>query len=134
MTDDYTHRGDDVHSVEALHETSERDGEDWVAREGRLAQYGDDVHPVEAAMRDHDEGMTGWQPIETAPKDAMILLFRPTAPEWGRVAQGKWDTQKYHKRPNPYWEYWIKVGGTTESRSDAPTHWMPLPAAPTEGE
>jgi hypothetical protein len=100
MTDDHTHRGDDVHSVEA----AER------------------------------EANGGWQPIETAPKDAMILLFRPTAPEWGVVSQGKWEQQSHHKRGKPYWDMWIKIGSTIESRRHVPTHWMPLPAAPTEGE
>jgi hypothetical protein len=100
MTDDHTHQGDDVHSVEAAMQQDNR----------------------------------GWQPIGTAPKDAVILLFRPTAPTWGLVAQGKWETQEHNKHPSPYWKYWIKIGATTQSRLNPPTHWMPLPAAPTEGK
>jgi hypothetical protein len=74
--------------------------------------------------------MNEWQPIETAPKDGMILLFRPTAPKWGMVSEGKWDAQPHHKKPNPYWEMWLKIGSTTDSRRHDPTHWMPLPEPP----
>ena len=73
----------------------------------------------------------GWMPIETAPKDgSLILLFRPAAFEWGKVAPGKWEDQKYSKKPQPYWEIWLKIGNTRDSREWNPTHWMPLPPAP----
>jgi hypothetical protein len=92
MTDDHTHRGDDVHSVEM-------------------------------AERDHDEGMTGWQPIATAPtrEGSEFLVFDGVG----------------------IWKAWCKNGeilGHEVDGCDLPcdgfpiTHWMPLPAAPTEGE
>jgi hypothetical protein len=69
---------------------------------------GDDVHSVEAAMKDANGG---WQPIETAPKDVASLLFSfesgPSVKHWGGFCG--------HNQP-------------------CFTHWMPLPAAPTEGE
>lgn len=71
-----------------------------------------------------------WQPIETAPKDKMILLYRPTAFDWGKVAPGKWDAQKNHAKPKPFWAIWLRIGGTHESRHWEPTHWMPLPEPP----
>ena len=75
--------------------------------------------------------MSEWQPIETAPKDGTtILLYRPDALPWGRVTPGKWEEQKYHKRPAPFWEIWYKIGGAYESRTWEPTHWMPLPEPP----
>lgn len=75
--------------------------------------------------------MSEWQPIETAPKDGtLILLFRPTALPWGKVAPGKWNSQADHKRPSPFWDMWLRIGGTYESRAWEPTHWMPLPAPP----
>jgi hypothetical protein len=90
MTDDHTHRGDDVHSVEA-------------------------------AMMDYDEGVTGWKPIETAPKDGkMISVYSPDMSQYPCAA-------KWSLRENRWVEY------TTADWCD-PTHWMPLPAAPTEGE
>ena len=71
-----------------------------------------------------------WQPIETAPKDRIVLLYRPTAHDWGKVTPGKWDAQPHHKKPAPYWDMWIKIGGKYESRLWEPTHWMPLPEPP----
>jgi hypothetical protein len=55
-----------------------------------------------------------WQPIETAPKDQVILyypaVFKPgrgmTLPEW------------------------VKVGRAEETPFRKPSHWLPLPAAP----
>jgi hypothetical protein len=76
--------------------------------------------------------MSEWQPIETAPKDKIVLLFRPTAFEWGSVAPGKYNVDFFAKRPKPFWEIWLKIGGTVESRLWEPTHWMPLPAPPKE--
>jgi len=57
---------------------------------------------------------SGWQPIETAPRDAMLLLCHTedTAPLIGYWGWGAW-------RENN--------GKGTVLR---PTHWQPLPAAP----
>jgi len=72
-----------------------------------------------------------WLPIDTAPKDGeIILLYRPTAFEWGKVAPAIWIDDKYAKQPKPFWEIWLKIGGVRESRAWKPTHWMPLPEAP----
>ena len=69
---------------------------------------------------------TGWQPIETAPKDDEILLYgRYNSDSQGympRPMVGRWGT--FHKR----WE--IHAGSRFGIR---PTHWMPLPAPP-QGE
>lgn len=77
-------------------------------------------------------GLVGWQPIETAPKDKMMLLYRPTAHEWGMVTLGKWEEDKYAKKPNPFWAMWHKIGGITEARAWKPTHWMQLPTPTNE--
>ena len=71
-----------------------------------------------------------WKPIETAPHGEMLLLYRPNASAWGRVAPGKWDADEYARRPRPYWEGWLKIGGKLEWRAWEPTHWMHLPAPP----
>ena len=56
-----------------------------------------------------------WQPIETAPKGgAHVLLWRPSWnwPRSGKFSAGAWWTNG-------------------EACGLEPTHWMPLPAAPT---
>jgi hypothetical protein len=89
MTDDHTHRGDDVHSVEAA------------AREAN----------------------GGWQPIETAPKagykSILVCQFQN-----GIVTTACW---------NPVHSHWSTGAGPMSFIADV-THWMPLPAAPTEGK
>jgi len=75
--------------------------------------------------------MNQWQKIESAPKDGtLILLYRPTAFDWGKVTIGKYDNDSCAKKQRPFWEMWFKIGGVTESRSWVPTHWMPLPEQP----
>lgn len=67
----------------------------------------------------------GWRPIEGAPRDERVLIFRPSdfledriftvfldEDDWWSVHDGKHD---HHLRGNQ------------------PTHWMPLPDAPAEG-
>lgn len=72
-----------------------------------------------------------WQPIENAPKDGKwILLYRPTAYPWAQVAIGHWEGQRHHKRPSPYWSGCLHIGGVSDWKAWAPTHWMPLPTAP----
>ena len=69
--------------------------------------------------------MTDWRPIETAPKDGKVIVcthpsktieYRPRAAFWyvarGTGAEG-WKSVSNHA--------WLN-----------PTHWMPLPAPPTD--
>jgi len=73
--------------------------------------------------------MTEWQPIETAPLDALgvcsnTLLLGHDEKKWIRF--GKWYVQErrwYYSGTNER-SQWAQV------RGDAPTHWMPLPAPP----
>ena len=61
------------------------------------------------------EQRTKWQPIETAPKDGTpVLLWGP----WGEVGM---------------WCYSHPIGWNDgyEALMHTPTHWMPLPEAPT---
>lgn len=55
-----------------------------------------------------------WQPIETAPKDELILLYAP--------ADKLWTPEKLH--------YGHDIRVSTTRRWCWATHWMPLPAAP----
>ena len=71
-----------------------------------------------------------WQPIETAPKDKRILLYRPTASEWWRVMGGHYDSDEYLKTPKPYWGSDNFGIAKAAQRQNPPTHWMPLPESP----
>jgi len=74
-----------------------------------------------------------WQPIETAPKDNVVMLYRPTSPyEWHKVAPGKYNDNKFGHKPRPYWESWFRVNSVTDDRNSPPTHWLPLPEPPKE--
>ena len=69
-----------------------------------------------------------WQPIETAPKDQIVLLYRPTAP-WPaiQVVPGRYYNDQYAKKPRPFWGIWLTIWNSkTESRAYEPTHWQPL--------
>tara|TARA_R110000851_G_scaffold109206_1_gene231359 strand:+ start:517 stop:801 length:285 start_codon:yes stop_codon:yes gene_type:complete len=87
--------------------------------------YGDDVHSVEAAMR---EASGDWQPIETAPRDGA---------EFDGWRDGERVTNVYfNDRGVITKRNWHgKFATWTNFDPRVPfTHWMPLPAAPTEGE
>jgi len=71
-----------------------------------------------------------WQPIETAPKNETVLLYRPGC----RVDVGRFEPERHHKRPNPYWAS-IFSFGVTWAKNHPPTHWRPFPASPqSEGD
>lgn len=66
-----------------------------------------------------------WLAIESAPKDRQVLLF---SRHLGSAVIGRWDDQRHHNKPRPYWEYgWM---GVTWARDNPPTHWQPLPDPP----
>lgn len=73
-----------------------------------------------------------WQPIDTAPKDRWVLLYRPTAKSWAKVTIGAYNDQRHHKNPKPFWEIKMNIGGVLDSREWEPTHWMELPDPPQE--
>lgn len=55
-----------------------------------------------------------WQPIETAPKDVMILGHAD-----GMIRLVMWESGE-----------WVQVGATIQSGWFQPDHWMPLPTPP----
>lgn len=68
--------------------------------------------------------VTGWQPIETAPRDGENLLVCwplefhcPIVAHWNT---GKWDAG----------EIGWKISGQSKLRKSNPTHWRPLPKTP----
>lgn len=73
-----------------------------------------------------------WQPIETAPKDSLILL-------WGLLQPHGDDAHLYAQLDAPrrvagYWceidEAWAVAGSTWLGPWFDPTHWQPLPEPP----
>lgn len=65
---------------------------------------------------------SAWHPIETAPKDGTIVLgWEPRASKW------KIKFMVYHRtRDGGYWTNAVNTGSVEA------THWMPLPAPPSE--
>lgn len=79
------------------------------------------------ALSEKVNGTSEWLPIETAPKNgARVLIFRKS-----HVAIGQFDDDKYLKRPVPFWSGTdAAIWGKAWAKSNAPTHWMPLPSPP----
>jgi len=74
-----------------------------------------------------DAGKTnGWQPIETAPKNSKAILVHCAERKntytvtWARDDEFPWSGK------------WKHFAG--DFLNEVPTHWMPLPAAPQQGE
>lgn len=67
-----------------------------------------------------------WSPIETAPTDesfwAFVYFQCPTSGQWKRA-----------EAFNCHGE-WIMLPMTDQAYNIQPTHWMPLPPAPQEGQ
>lgn len=81
----------------------------------------------------YSEHTMQWRPIETAPKDRRVMLYRPTHNNaWLlTVSAGQYDDDRYAKKPRPYWGSDVeRVWGVLACRDNPPTHWMPLPEPP----
>lgn len=84
-----------------------------------------------------------WQPIETAPKDEWIRLWRPKCKVgvWQQEIMGKWCPQCHmwiwpaDEYYNPYDEFGCleadEFADEDNYECDQFTHWMPLPAPPS---
>lgn len=84
--------------------------------------------------------MSGWQTIDSAPRDGTEIILR----KGSRVTAGAWiewseHQSHYHGTTGEYlgqdeidsggnWQSWD--GGFCDD--DEPTHWQPLPSPPTE--
>lgn len=68
----------------------------------------------------------GWQPIETAPQDRMVLVYAPS-PDPTR-----WHTSVCDLSPIICAAKWHPEGGWCVCEIREVTHWRPVPAAPQE--
>jgi hypothetical protein len=91
-----------------------------------------DEAACEARTAAEEEQATGWQPIETAPKDKKWLLLHGDGTGFMKCTFiGYWGTVNTIdplKFPNE--ATWRQIFGGTPA---TPTHWQPLPAPPGEG-
>lgn len=69
----------------------------------------------------------GWQPIETAPKDGKNYLFYRK----GIINTARWKGDTWG---GDGWSYELATNIANGFTSNLPTHWQPLPAAPTDKE
>lgn len=82
--------------------------------------------------------VAGWQPIKTAPKDGTHILVWTDASDtayvvcWADAAKG---IRKYLTAESGAERGWhLALDGELFDREHEPTHWMPLPDAPTSQE
>lgn len=89
---------------------------------GADPEVGLDVPRPEKASGVHTatHPISGWQPIETAPKDGHRLLGYTD--EWRLPFPIRWDVRRLGGA-------WIMDNGSVKSQ---PTHWMPMPDPPTD--
>ena len=76
--------------------------------------FNERVQAVRKALAEPEHPMTGWQPIETAPKDGRKLILLLTPSMFPQVA---------------YSNSWWRSGFSIETK---PTHWMDIPDIETE--
>ncbi|MBO0134616.1 DUF551 domain-containing protein [Agrobacterium burrii] len=74
------------------------------------------------------QDVAGWQSIETAQEglNNTVLLFNGR-----RVFEGYWGPSEYDRKQKQWVYAWVS---SPRSGDTKPTHWMPLPAAPTKQE
>lgn len=71
----------------------------------------------------------GWRSMDSAPKDgSWILVWYPNRK---RSEIARWESDKYRKKPKPYW-HTAFTWGVIDNRNNPPSHWQPLPKGPTE--
>lgn len=73
-----------------------------------------------------------WQPISTAPKDGSTVMVYPATWNGQTASMARWEMDEHAKNPRPYWRRGDDMGRVSYSRGTSPTHWMPLPAPPTD--
>ena len=79
--------------------------------------------------------MSEWQPIETAPRDDTWVLLSGGTVDWAEYAFGiTCPPVVVACRRSEEWIVSLADGGYKLTRYRSPTHWMPLPAAPSSND
>lgn len=88
---------------------------------------------AERTLRDPDRLIAAlqglWQPMDNAPLQGRVLLYRPTSPHLeAQVVMGWYNSNATAtRRPRPYWSHDLQaVTGTKEARRHAPSAWCPV--------
>jgi len=79
-----------------------------------------------------------WKPIESAPKDVVIILANFTnrclltgAPHvWTASYVTAWSNRSGETLTGPEHEMWCECSFAASNENGEPTHWMPLPSPP----
>ncbi|MCR6734493.1 MAG: DUF551 domain-containing protein [Afipia sp.] len=71
---------------------------------------------------------SGWQPIETAPKNKYALVFCPDAEDATRIMIC--GLLQFENDPDPPAWYELNCDARPNSLDVEPTHWQPLPSPP----
>lgn len=91
------------------------------------------IEYVRADLAARDQGMTGWQPIETAPKDGtevLLLVKRRAGIPWRQLVGHFMEGGHCIEDHPPIDEGWYFWTGLSFDKPSEPTHWMPLPEPP----
>ena len=99
-----------------------------------------DMLTIRRALRMAPAAREGWQPIETAPKDWILLLgYFNESGKW-RTVRGEWfcqeeidDQWEFPENGRPGWyETCVNADDPPNCWPIEPTHWMPLPTPPKD--
>ncbi len=99
-----------------------------------------DMLTIRRALRMAPAAREGWQPIETAPKEWILLLgYFNESGKW-RTVRGEWfcqeeidDQWEFPENGSPGWyETCVNADEPPNCWPIEPTHWMPLPTPPKD--
>lgn len=96
-----------------------------------LDQRVDGYQSAKEILRAFINSQDGWRPIETAPENVSILGFIPNAEHYG---QGVYRCIKVNMGTGIRWSVSGLHMGRDTGLEYQPTHWRPLPPAPSEAE
>ena len=70
-----------------------------------------------------------WLPIETAPKDGSLIILANSHGAW--MGKCQYVYQSGYRPKNPWASMLLNNDHMAKNYNLTPTHWMPLPAAPS---